>query len=705
MIKKIYILLLTILGTGAFSSCSDYLNSEKYFKDRLTLEKTFESKDHVEEWLAYAFSFMKNENYEVTTKGPTENPFCFSDDMYYGDRDKTIDATKNELSYNMFKLGEYNENSYNVGAWEACYKGIFQASVFIHNVDRCQEMADWEILDYKGQARFVRAYYYWLLLRRYGPVPIMPDEGVDYTQSYEEIATPRSSYEEVAQYISDEMLQATKELQYDRRTDNYAIARPTRGAALAVRAYALIFAASPFANGNNDEYAQQLVDDKGRRLLSSEYSEEKWAKAAAACRDVIDLGVYDLNIVNNSTSDNGPSERPTVVPPADGEFSKDIWPRGWTNIDPLKSYRTIFDGTILPANNKELIFTRGATNIDMLVLHQMPKDDGGWNCHGMTQKMLDAYYMNDGGNEPGMNSMYQGTVNYQGIVDTRKRRTGFTSLQDLKDNKYPELGWKYDPQKGDDEQAKTGMNVSLQYVEREPRFYASVAYNGCTWYYLSQTESRPADVNQQVWYYFGNSDGYRNDGFYLRTGIGIKKFVHPNDYPGNYVAKAETAIRYADILLLYAEALNELTGRYDIPSWNGATTYPISRDKEEMERGIHPVRIRAGLPDYPDEFYMQSGVDDMRKALKRERMIELMGEGKRYFDIRRWKDAPVEESLQIYGCNVFVGEAKKDEFHSAIPVYNLPSTFSEKLWLWPIKHSELKRNSRLTQNPGWTMYD
>ena len=56
MIKKIYILLLTVLGMGVISSCSDYLNSEKYFKDRLTLEKTFESKDHVEEWLAYAFS-------------------------------------------------------------------------------------------------------------------------------------------------------------------------------------------------------------------------------------------------------------------------------------------------------------------------------------------------------------------------------------------------------------------------------------------------------------------------------------------------------------------------------------------------------------------------------------------------------------------------------------------------------------------------
>ena len=110
MVKKIFILLLAIVGIGFMLSCSDYLNSEKYFKDRLTLEKTFESKDHVEEWLAYTYSFLKGENEEVTTKNPGTNPFCFADDMYFGDRDKTIDATKNELSYNMFKLGEYDEN-------------------------------------------------------------------------------------------------------------------------------------------------------------------------------------------------------------------------------------------------------------------------------------------------------------------------------------------------------------------------------------------------------------------------------------------------------------------------------------------------------------------------------------------------------------------------------------------------------------------
>ena len=698
MNRKLYTLIgiaITSLGIG-FSSCSDYLNVEKNFNDMQSEQKIFTDRNYTMQWLSYCYSRLLGDNVEVG-----HSKFCpqnFADDQVF---------TETYDRYKAYKLGEIGygyDNGYDgyyQNSWKWSYAAIYQATVLINKVDQNTAFTEEEVLDIKGQARFLRAYFYWLLLKRYGPIPLMPASGVDYTKSYDELSIPRNTYEECVDFIAEEMKQAAKEL--PERRDNLNIARPTRGAALAVRAKAYLYGASPLANGNTE--MADFVDKTGRKLIPQKYSEEKWAKAAAACRDVIDLDVYELNIVNKSTSDNGPSERPTVTPPADGEFSNQPWPKGWTNIDPLRSYRTIFDGTILPANNKELIFTRGATNIDMLVLHQMPKDDGGWNCHGMTQKMLDAYYMNNGSNEPGMNSMYQGVANYQGIVDTRERRTGFTDLQDLKDNKYPELGWKYDPKKGDNDQAKTGMNVSLQYVEREPRFYASVAYNGCTWYYLSQTESKPADVNQQVWYYFGSSDGYRNDGFYLRTGIGIKKFVHPNDYPGNYVAKAETAIRYADILLLYAEALNELTGTYNIPSWNEATTYTISRDKEQMERGIHPVRIRAGLPDYPDEFYLQSGVDDMRKALKRERMIELMGEGKRYFDIRRWKDAPVEESLQIYGCNVFVGEAKRDEFHSAIPVYNLPSTFSEKLWLWPIKHSELKRNSRLTQNPGWTMYD
>ncbi len=320
MKRKNIALITLVLGIGTlFSACNDYLDSDKYFEDRITIEKVFTSRIRSQQWLAYAYSFLKDENADVVGKEKETNSFTFADDMYYGDRDVNYDSKEaDELSYNTFMQGEYDENDFNQG-WTMCYKGIYQASVFIANIYRNTEMTEKERLDFKGQARFVRAYFYWLLLRRYGPVPIMPDEGVDYTLSYEEIATPRSSYEEVANYISSEMVQAAKEIQYTRR-DGENIARPTKGACLATRALALAFAASPLANGNTDAYAKQLVDDKGRALLNADYQEEKWARAAAACKDVMQLGVYDLYHASFSTTDAAGD--PATIVPADSTCPK-----------------------------------------------------------------------------------------------------------------------------------------------------------------------------------------------------------------------------------------------------------------------------------------------------------------------------------------------------------------------------------------------
>ena len=144
------------------------------------------------------------------------------------------------------------------------------------------------------------------------------------------------------------------------------------------------------------------------------------------------------------------------------------------------------------------------------------------------------------------------------------------------------------------------------------------------------------------------TDGFSGTGVYLRSGIGIMKYVHPDDTNRKEIkAKAEPAIRFAEILLIYAEALNELEdgSSYDISSWDGSTTYSVSRDINEMKKGIRQVRRRAGVPDYTMSEYQDRDV--FRKKLKRERQIELMAEGQRYFDLRRWKDAEVEESKKI----------------------------------------------------------
>lgn len=92
----------------------------------------------------------------------------FADDIYFGGN--SLDA------YKTFKTGTYDESYRH--SWGDSYKGIRQASIFIQNIDMNTKYTEEERADMKAQARFVRAYYYWLLLRKYGPVPLLPDEGL-----------------------------------------------------------------------------------------------------------------------------------------------------------------------------------------------------------------------------------------------------------------------------------------------------------------------------------------------------------------------------------------------------------------------------------------------------------------------------------------------------------------------------------------------
>ncbi len=709
-----------LIATVSYTSCTDSLDSDKYFDDRTTLESVFTDRDQTIGWLAQAFTFLRAELADCRTK---DNGFfhCFADDMYYGDRDPKLGADYDyRQTYNALKLGDYDENIGYV-AWQNGYRGIYQASVFIHNVDKnVDNMTDIERLDFKGQARFVRAYYYWLLLRRYGPIPLMPDEGVDYTQSYQDLAIPRSTYEECAEFIANEMVQAAQEIQYWRRSGEFVFA-PTKGACLATRALVYLYAASPLANGQlqngvhpasvTDNVARELVNRDGTPLLSLDYDESKWARAAAACRDLIECeGHYDLYHHPVQTTNNETNGYPiTIVPPADGDFSEKTWPNGWQDIDPYLSYRDLFtagssgssDCSLEDALN-EVIFTRGFNaawgpheNIQGFVAHQLPNTLNGFNCHGMTQKMCDAYYMKDGSDVPGKDSEMNGG-------DGSERVQGWTTARDFRN--YPPLA----------------ANVSLQYANREPRFYASVAYNGSRWWNANPSQT-VRDHYPQVTYYRGTTtnpdtgetqtNGYSNGSYWLRTGIGIKKWVSPADYRtmkdgadyANIKPRIEPAIRYADILLMYAEALNELTQSYNIPSWDGSKTYSVSREVEQIKRGIRPVRIRGGVPDYTDAEYADRNV--LRDKIKRERMIELMGEGKRYYDLRRWMDAPVEEAKPIYGCNVLMTYNQRDEFQKIVPVTSLPTVFSDKMYFWPIWFTELKRNNQLVQNPGWRYND
>jgi hypothetical protein len=695
--KKIVFIFLATLLSGA---CSDYLDVDHLLKNSMDLQDVFESKDYSDEWLAGIYSHLTGNNADVAGKGQT--PFnMISDDMYFNDKRKDND---NGRTYNKFKNGEYNEGD-EQGTWSSCYQGIRDASTYILNIDNCEELTKAEVADRKAQARFVRAYLYWLLLRKYGPIPILPVEGLDFTKDYEDLAIPRSTYEACAEFIAGELALAAQDLPMQAR-DNRNVARPTKGAALATRAKVYLFSASPLFNGNTDGWAAQLVDHEGNRLISAAPDEAKWAKAAAAAKEVIDLGVYSLYTVPYRSQAGDESKKsfhsgltydfyyypPTIRPPKHNEHSDLDFPDGWKNIDPFESYRQIFNGDMSAWGSSELIFTRGVNQssegIKVMVAHQMPYSLSGWNTHGLTLKMYDAYYMNDGSDFP-----------------SSSRPTGYTPETYTDNPSDPNYYGNFLP---------LPPKVSLQHFNREPRFYASVAYNGCIW----ECDGNPSKLSnteqayQQVFYYRDDSQNGKRPGetqFYLPTGIGVKKYYHPKDYRtkndddlSGVRFKPEPAIRYAEVLLIYAEALNELSGAHSIPSYDGTNTISVNRDASEMSRAVKQVRIRAGLPDFGKDIY--GNQVELREKLKRERQIELMGEGHRYFDLRRWKDAPTEEAEVIRGFNMDMPSTQRAWFDTPVDVLYLPSVFVDKMYLWPIAHSELKRNRKLTQNPGWTYF-
>lgn len=225
-------------------------------------------------------------------------------------------------------------------------------------------------------------------------------------------------------------------------------------------------------------------------------------------------------------------------------------------------------------------------------------------------------------------------------------------------------------------EAGSGYNEQDPYKNRDQRFYASIFYNGAD-YRGQKIETFRGKAGSGV------ADGKDYNSNYVNTGFYLRKFVDVTINP----LKAELAdhnypiIRYAEVLLNYAEAMNEAFGPDVDGLGNGKTA----------KWAIDQVRDRALQPPLP------AGLDKtaMRARIRHERRIELAFEEHRFWDVRHWKEADTQKQvwLQVIekdkSGKLTYSRQKRDR------VFDAP-----KMYLMPIPFEQVA-NGKYEQNPGW----
>lgn len=608
--KKSYIstcLILVILFL--VSSCSDYLDQVP--DDILTIEQVFQRKRYSEDFLANIYSYIPDESHRTS---PIPWDPC-SDDL---------DVTYDRSGYNSYKinLGNWDAASDYYNFWDDYYSGIRAATYFIQNIGGNKELLSTEngknlIVQYKAEARFLRAFFYYCLIRQYGPCIILGDDVVspDLKASDAEMNLPRNTYDQCVDYIVDELDKAQGDLPYNHFSDGQPeneYGRATKVMCMAVKSRVLLLAASPQFNGNV-RYYSRFTNPDGENLVNQVYKEEKWERAAKEARALIayaeSSGKIGLYKKNNSSG----------------------------TYDPYLSCRDVF----LDPWNKEILFSRNSNGLKNWERSCISRVSNGYESMGVTQQLVDEFETSTGKRIDEENTDY--------------KEEGFSS------NATP-----YSP--------KGTYNM---YVNREPRFYVNVQFNGR---YNVNGDSAIIQL-----YFTGNS-GKSGTWDYPRTGYIAYKNVSPNSNPftSTYILRPFVIMRYAEILLNFAEAVNEFRG----------PTYEI--EGKNAYWAINEIRNRAGLPSLPDGL----SKEEMQEKIRHERRVELCFEQLRYFDTRRWLIAEEVDGGDFYGMNVNAGTSLQDPAFYQRTVFET-RVFRRSFYLFPIPQAEINKNKNLVQNPNW----
>lgn len=646
----IYIVVAFTLLTG---SCN-YLNVDEYFNDVIPTDTIFARKEFLERYIWGAAALMPAEgNLYSNSYGPymtatDECQMSWRSTEYAGTLLQADEVTPFSSYYNFY--AQY-------------YKGIRKTNVVFTRINECKDLNNVDKRDMLGLTYFLRAYFYYSLVQLYGPVPIVPENPMDVSSDTEDLLFPRNTYDECIEYICSDLSKAA-ELLEEKRVSTF-INRPTKYAALALMSRVRLVQASPWFNGNS--FYSDWKTEEGKNFVSQEYNESIWALSAIASKRIIESGKYMLHTV---PSDEHTAALPANVPPAQ-------FPDGAGGIDPFRSYSEMFNGETLDVKNPELIYL-APLNVNVTKI-TFPIYMGGWNGLGITQELVDAYYMKDG------SDYVQAPDDYKAMAGTKKISSTFTLNEG------------------------NGAAVAQMYNNRETRFYATVGFCEDFWpgtSILGTDQNPEARSNQVVTYYKDGTCAPQaaNPEDYNLTGYTCKKYIHPEDnHWSKGVVKPKTypVFRYAEILLNYVEAINELTKSYADSTATDGSTITVAYDPTEIAFYFNQIRYRAGLPGITGAQAGNPAI--MRQLIKRERMIEFAHEGRRYHDVRRWGIAMDTENKPVRGMDVTQKKSNREGFYKVVTIDHkyAQRNFSQKMYFYPIPRAVIDLNPKLIQNPGW----
>ncbi|WP_199138001.1 RagB/SusD family nutrient uptake outer membrane protein [Pedobacter sp. ASV12] len=570
--KTLKIAAALLIGTALFAGCKDFLQDGSLAEGPITSQETWANDN-------YARGILNNAYFAVPDRFNLDGNGA----MQASGSDEAVNSNLNS-SINTFNNGTWSPVRTVDDMYGSLYEGLRIVNLFMANVQTsgitsqpseltsptaADQTLQAQINRLKGQAFFLRAYFHFELLARYGRI-VLATKVFDRNEN---LNLPRNTFQECVDQIALDCDSAIARLPLWTQTWSSAQrGRATQTAAMALKARLFLYAASPQYNPTNDL--------------------TKWQKAADAAKALIDKNVHSL----------------------------------------LSDYRNPFLFGANPYNN-EVIFETQTPNRNDIEQNNAPISyDGALGRTNPTQELVDAFEM----------------------------RTTGRPITD----------------------AASGYNANAPYTNRDNRLAFTIFCNGVVY-------KSPKTVDT----YIGGKDGIGANVNATKTGYYMRKFFNDavtwNQQSNTLSRRPWVIFRYAEVLLNYAEALNEAQG--PVPA---VYTY------------INMVRQRTGvaLPalqstNAAGNGYVPATKEAMRLRIQNERRVELCFEGHRFFDVRRWSKGEEFFNKPVTGMRITRNAANGTFSYERFTVEN--RVFSAKNYLYPISQSNLNRAPALGQNQGY----